>query len=397
MRDPAGGFVPWVDGFHGRLWSDGNILGVTAGHVVGWLGVLFLVDLALGVYIWWWPRARRWAGLLRVRRARGPYSFHLDLHRLTGVFAVPLLAFIVLTGLNLQFGENLRGVWYQLTPGADQGPRALAKPPQSTPQVGGRPIPLADAIAAAQRAVPNSRPASTSGPSGPTGAIAVNVSHGWDPARGPRSRGGNTTVYVDQFSGKVLKVHKPEDRNLANQLYEWWRFPVHAGEFAGVPVRLLWSLAAVTPLVLLGSGLRSWRLRGARRRRRFKLLRTAIPTLSRRLAKLVAARCSALTLKDRRVLVNEGDPAPTMFVVLEGALEVSRGGQVVRTMGPGEHAGEIGMFEGTRTATLVALGQTDVLVLDRPTFELLTSESEETRDRLRAVAEARKRDDTPDS
>jgi hypothetical protein len=48
VRDPAGGLVPWVDGFHGRLWSDGTILGVKAGHVVGWFGVLFLVDIALG-------------------------------------------------------------------------------------------------------------------------------------------------------------------------------------------------------------------------------------------------------------------------------------------------------------------------------------------------------------
>jgi CRP/FNR family cyclic AMP-dependent transcriptional regulator len=51
----------------------------------------------------------------------------------------------------------------------------------------------------------------------------------------------------------------------------------------------------------------------------------------------------------------EGASGVGFFMVLEGNATVSVGGQERRTLGPGDHFGEVALLdEGTRTATIVA-------------------------------------------
>ena len=82
------------------------------------------------------------------------------------------------------------------------------------------------------------------------------------------------------------------------------------------------------------------------------------------------------------VLFREGDTGDTMFVVIEGAVEVSHGDQLIETIEPGGIIGELALIDtAPRSASaiastpgrLVAVGKDEFtfLVQEHPTFALL--------------------------
>lgn len=84
-------------------------------------------------------------------------------------------------------------------------------------------------------------------------------------------------------------------------------------------------------------------------------------------------------LKDGELLVNEGEPVTTLFVLIEGRLSVSsriEGNEVtVYAMNPGECAGTRAFVDRTpRKATLRAEGKTVVMTLEPDAFESLLAD-----------------------
>jgi CRP-like cAMP-binding protein len=64
-----------------------------------------------------------------------------------------------------------------------------------------------------------------------------------------------------------------------------------------------------------------------------------------------------------KVLMKEGEVAHEMIVVLEGTLEVTRGGAHIADIGPGSFAGEMALLtRAHRNSTVTA--KTDIVVLD---------------------------------
>lgn len=81
---------------------------------------------------------------------------------------------------------------------------------------------------------------------------------------------------------------------------------------------------------------------------------------------------SEQTFEDGEVIVKEGQTPDWVYVVLSGAVEISKtvGGKkcVIAMLQAGEAFGELGLFEGiTRTAAARAVGQTSVGLVD-PAF-----------------------------
>jgi hypothetical protein len=81
---------------------------------------------------------------------------------------------------------------------------------------------------------------------------------------------------------------------------------------------------------------------------------------------------SALTprsLVAGEVVVREGDEADGFAIVEAGSLTVEQGGRTVRTLGPGDAFGEIGLLlSRPRTASVVSSGPGTILWLDAETF-----------------------------
>lgn len=79
----------------------------------------------------------------------------------------------------------------------------------------------------------------------------------------------------------------------------------------------------------------------------------------------VAQCATQLDYKAGKVLMNEGGSAHEMFVVVEGELEVTRGGEHIADLGPGSFAGEMALLTHThRNSTVTTKTAASVLHLD---------------------------------
>ncbi len=81
-------------------------------------------------------------------------------------------------------------------------------------------------------------------------------------------------------------------------------------------------------------------------------------------------------LKDGEILSQEGDPACTLYILIDGRLELYSGkegkGNVIYTMKKGECAGTRAFIDRTtRKASLIANGETTVYTMEPEDFETL--------------------------
>jgi MFS family permease len=103
----------------------------------------------------------------------------------------------------------------------------------------------------------------------------------------------------------------------------------------------------------------------------------------------VAARLEPVAVAAGEVVIRQGDPADRFYVIAEGRFDVARvaapgaAPQHLRTMGPGEVFGEIGLLRGVpRTATVTAAGEGRLLALAGADFLELVNAGPLVRPRL---------------
>jgi uncharacterized protein YhbP (UPF0306 family) len=104
---------------------------------------------------------------------------------------------------------------------------------------------------------------------------------------------------------------------------------------------------------------------------------TDLPELN---ADLLTATLQTTTADAGEVIAREGAPADKFFIVVEGELEVVRGGQgaaeVESRLGPGDLFGEIAiMRDRPRTATVRATAPTTLLAMEHDTFRDLVAQA----------------------
>jgi len=89
-----------------------------------------------------------------------------------------------------------------------------------------------------------------------------------------------------------------------------------------------------------------------------------VTTIEQLAASLVPIRFDA-----GEVLMREGETGDRFFVVDEGTADVTLGGRSLRSIGPGDHVGEIALLRGVpRTATVVATSDLRAFSLDSASF-----------------------------
>jgi serine/threonine protein phosphatase PrpC/CRP-like cAMP-binding protein len=81
------------------------------------------------------------------------------------------------------------------------------------------------------------------------------------------------------------------------------------------------------------------------------------------------AKFNAVERRPGEVVIREGDNTDSMFVIVEGDVQITRGGKVVATLTRGAHFGEMGLLnQRPRSATVTVTSPTQVLVLERGPF-----------------------------
>jgi CRP/FNR family cyclic AMP-dependent transcriptional regulator len=100
--------------------------------------------------------------------------------------------------------------------------------------------------------------------------------------------------------------------------------------------------------------------------------------LSHKEREKVARWADAIELPADKHLLDEGRLPHEFFVILDGEVEVTHGGERLATLGPGDFFGEIALIEhGRRTASVVTTTPTTLAVMSPASFAAMRREMAE--------------------
>ncbi len=90
----------------------------------------------------------------------------------------------------------------------------------------------------------------------------------------------------------------------------------------------------------------------------------------------IAKLADEIDLKESKEMTREGSAGREFFVILEGTADVTKAGEKVNTLGPGDFFGEIALVSHEpRTATVTATSPVRALVVTDRSFRRLLEDS----------------------
>jgi uncharacterized iron-regulated membrane protein len=276
IRIPAGAHSPYrisaahmggdeffVNPFDGRIMGEGhtphdllawlqqlhfNLLGGKTGRIVNGVGGLMLFLLsATGVVIWW-------PGIHNAKRAMGIdwrarwQGINYDLHSAIGFFTLLFTAVISLTGAYYAWPEESKALigWFSPL-------RQKAAPPRLAARPQAKELPVAELMETARHAVPNTWVSTVMLPHGIGQPVKITLMNG-----GAREYENSNYIYLDPYTGTILRVDSVEDRSAGDAIVAWIG-PLHFGTFGGGPaVYILWMIFGLSPAILGVTGLLMW-------------------------------------------------------------------------------------------------------------------------------------------
>jgi CRP-like cAMP-binding protein len=94
--------------------------------------------------------------------------------------------------------------------------------------------------------------------------------------------------------------------------------------------------------------------------------------LSKKELEKIAQQTDEVDVPAGKVLAREGDIGHEFFVIEEGTAEVTKGGERIGQLGPGDFFGEIALLEeDRRTATVTATSPMTLIVMTRASFRAI--------------------------
>jgi CRP-like cAMP-binding protein len=108
-------------------------------------------------------------------------------------------------------------------------------------------------------------------------------------------------------------------------------------------------------------------------------------SLSNRDLQRIAKASDEVLVEEGQILVTQDTTGNECFVVIDGEAIAKRGNRKIATFGPGDHFGELALFDGgPRTATVIAQTPMKVLVLGRREFSGLLDDVPNLRHKVMA-------------
>ena len=239
--------------------------------VVGCAGLLLVLSIGSGLYLWW-PKAGRYRQAITFNPRGTRSRRYYDAHKLTGVAGSLMLLVLAGTGVYLEFPNYIVPLVKAVLPVPVEIER------HSTVTLGTRPIPVDRAVAIARQRLPDGELKWIGLPQQVGDAFQIGL-------RQPeevRRTSSDSIVWLDQYSGAVLHVQDWREFTAGETVLAWF-FPLHNGEAFGLTGRWIVFVSGFLPLILYVTALRLWWLkRQAHRRQRIKtdLSVTTVPLLS---------------------------------------------------------------------------------------------------------------------
>jgi CRP/FNR family transcriptional regulator, cyclic AMP receptor protein len=114
-------------------------------------------------------------------------------------------------------------------------------------------------------------------------------------------------------------------------------------------------------------------------------------TMSKKELAVVAQQTDEIDVPAGKVLAREGDFGDEFFMIDDGTAEVTRGGERIAELGPGDFFGELALLEAERrNATVTATSPMRLIVMTRPSFRALDRSSPQVHEMVASAIEARR-------
>ena len=243
VRPPGADWLSNVHQMHLRL------LATWGRVVVRWSGVVMVLLLLSGVYLWW-PTKR-----LSLTTGRSPFRTWFDWHNVIGMYSLVFLLLLSLTGVFIGFDDVAIPLAYKVT-----GSTPVKAVPTKQVQIpGAHQISPDRALEIAREALPGATAFAVPSVS-PTDAYAVRMRFPEDLTPGGRSR-----VLLDSYTGAVLAVDNSRTAPGGRRV-EILNRAIHTGDLFGMPSKIAMSLASLMAPVQLVTGIMLWlrKRRGSR-------------------------------------------------------------------------------------------------------------------------------------
>ena len=247
----------WIYDLHYTL-----LAGDTGHTIVGVAGIVLLVSLCSGAYLWWPLMKSGLRAGFAVRSGKRNY----DIHKVVGAVSATVLLVVAFTGVYLVFP-------WMIEPAATAFSQRTSWPKDPHSSVPTQPaaarIDVDSAAATARRAFPAGDLKAILLPKTEDDAYSFWMRHPGD----VRISGGESVVWVDQYSGQSLAIRDSRQSTAADAFLSW-QFPLHNGEAFGLVGRWIVFVSGLAPAVLYVTGCGIW-WRKRRSRRRREAARTA--------------------------------------------------------------------------------------------------------------------------
>ena len=209
--------------------------------VVSWSGVIMLLLVLSGLYLWW-PVKR-----VTVTTGKTPFRTWYDWHNAVGIFSFVFLLLLSVTGVFIGFESSAVPLAYRVTgsvPARAVSPKLKAQPgvAQITPD---------RALEIAAQALPGATPFFVPVVS-PTDAYNVRARFSEDLTPGGRSR-----VLIDSYSGAVMSADSSRTAPGGRRV-ETTNRAIHTGDIFGWPSKIVMSVASIMAPVQLLTGVMLW-------------------------------------------------------------------------------------------------------------------------------------------
>jgi uncharacterized iron-regulated membrane protein len=212
------------------------------------MGIVSLITLILSITgIVLWPGWRRLAAGFRIKWDGHIKRVNFDLHKVAGIITAIFLALIGFTGFAWNVPQaNVTDAIYAST--------LTAKPvdPVSKPISGQKPLAIADLMQRGNTVIPNAKITYIAFANKPEAPFLVGKKQAQE-----IDKFGNTRIYLDQFTGKVIQLQNGIKPSRAEAILNQFT-SIHFGTFGGLSTRILYVFVGLAPLMLFITGIVMW-------------------------------------------------------------------------------------------------------------------------------------------